>query len=129
VVAEQFSKARIVLRHHGSAVVGGLLEGGPGAGREAVLGDAGRAHAGVVAAHGLDASPDPAASHLVVVAEQFSKARIVLRHHGSAVVSQTVTTVASWKAAQALAERRSSGMPAEPTRASSRPTGDCTRMS
>ena len=27
-------------------------------------------------------SPDPAASHLVVVAEQFSKARIVLRHHG-----------------------------------------------
>ncbi len=35
-------------------------------------------------------SPDPAASHLVVVAEQFSKARIVLRHHGSAVVSQNV---------------------------------------
>ncbi len=35
-------------------------------------------------------SSDPAASHIIVEAQAFSKARIVLRHRGSAVVSQNV---------------------------------------
>ncbi|MGG5172586.1 Fe-S cluster assembly protein SufD [Pseudarthrobacter sp. J1738] len=36
------------------------------------------------------AGTDPAASHLLIVAEQFSKATIVLEHHGSAVLSENV---------------------------------------
>lgn len=35
-------------------------------------------------------SSDPAAAHLIIDAEPFSKARIVLRHHGSAVLAQNV---------------------------------------
>jgi Fe-S cluster assembly protein SufD len=42
----------------------------------------------VVDIHGTDATP--AAQHLVIDAQPFSKALVVLRHHGSAVLSQNV---------------------------------------
>jgi Fe-S cluster assembly protein SufD len=42
----------------------------------------------VVDVHGTDATP--AAQHLVIDAQPFSKALVVLRHHGSAVLSQNV---------------------------------------
>ena len=38
-------------------------------------------------------SLDPAAQHLVIVAEKFSKAVVVLNHHGSAIVSENVEII------------------------------------